>query len=218
MNRYSWCVFTLVSFVLTAAPAGPAGAYEVEGDSAGNTVYVLLWNAHPTAVFDSISISETLPAFVSQATASIIPAAVPAHGSDLAAVDFDVAAGATLGATGDLTITVSGSTSGQPIDLVLTVPLEVVATAPVAQGVVGQGVPAPDPGGTDSDGDGVTDALEIAFGSDPSDASSLPGSLSPPPPGPIPLLEDLGFMGLIVLLLGSGTWLAGRRRRDSGIT
>jgi hypothetical protein len=71
---------------------------------------VLLWN-HASASYDSISIDEALPAFVSQAKASIIPASVPANGSDLAAIEFNVAAGAALGSTGDLTITVLGRVS-----------------------------------------------------------------------------------------------------------
>jgi hypothetical protein len=73
---------------------------------------VLLWN-HASASYDSISIDEALPAFVSQATASIIPASVPANGSDLAAIEFDVPAGAALGSTGDLKISASGSVSGR---------------------------------------------------------------------------------------------------------
>jgi len=186
---------------------GPAAAYEVESDSAGNSIYVLLINENPIASFDSVSVSEDLPAFVSTATASIVPASVPAQGSDLAAVSFDVGAVA-LGSTGDLTLTVSGNAAGQPVEMVLTVPLTVVAVAPVAQGVVGQGVPAPDPGGVDSDGDGVSDALEIAFGSNPNDAASIPGG-----PQAVPALGVLGLAGLAALLaLGAG-WRSARRER-----
>jgi hypothetical protein len=141
-----------------------------------------------SASYDSISIDEALQAFVSQATASIIAASVPANGSDLAAIEFDVPAGAALGSTGDLKITVLGSVSGQPIDVVLTVPVEVVASAPVAQGVTGVGVPMPDPGGSDSDGDEISDALEITFGSDPNDPLSTPGSAPA-----VPAVHDLGL-------------------------
>lgn len=197
----------LSGFALVALLVGPAAAYQVEADSAGNSIYVLLINDNPSASFDSVSVSEDLPGFVSSATASIVPASVPAQGSDLALVDFDVGAVA-LGSTGDLTLTVSGNAAGQPIELVLTVPLMVVAVAPPAQGVVGQGVPAPDPGGVDSDGDGISDALEIAFGSNPNDASSIPGG-----PQVVPALGVLGLAGLAALLaLGAG-WRAARRER-----
>ena len=195
-----------VGIALTALFSASAGAYEVEADSVGNTIYVLLLNEQPSASFDSVSISENLPGFVPTASASIVPASIPAQGSDLAAVDFDVAAAVALGSTGDLTLTVSGTASGQPIELILSVPLTVVETAPVAQGVVGVGVPAPDPGGVDTDGDGVTDALEIAFGSDPNNASSLPGD-----PPAVPALDALGLLGLAALLMGVAAWRAMRR-------
>jgi len=211
MAEFRWFSHALVILAFLAVPAERAASYDVEADSAANTVFVLLWN-HASASYDSISIDEALPAFVSQATASIIPASVPANGSDLAAIEFDVAAGAALGSTGDLTITVLGSVSGQPIDVVLTVPLEVVASAPVAQGVVGVGVPMPDPGGTDSDGDGISDALEIAFGSDPNDPLSTPGSAA----AAVPSLQALGLACLATLLVLCAIWLAGRRQPDEG--
>lgn len=195
----------LLALAFVACLAEHAAAYEVEADSVGNTVYVLLLNEQPSASFDSVSISENLPGFVPTASASIVPVSVPAQGSDLAAVDFDVAAAVALGSTGDLTLTVSGSAAGQPIELILTVPLTVVATAPVAQGVLGQGVPAPDPGGEDTDGDGVSDALEIAFGSDPNNASSLPGD-----PPAVPALDGVGLAGLTGLLVLVTVWLAAR--------
>ena len=199
-------VSVVLPIALVAVAAERSHAYDVEADSTANTVFVLLWNGNPAAAFDSISISEQLPAIVTQATASIIPASVPANGSDLAAIDFDIAAGAALGSSGELVITVSGSASGQPIDVVLTVPLQVVATAPAAQGVVGVGIPAPDPGGVDSDGDGVTDALEIAFGSDPFDPASMPGKAVA-----VPSLEAIGITCLATLLMLGGVWLTRRR-------
>lgn len=191
--------------------AGPASSYDVEVESTGNAVFVLLRNLHPTADFDSIAIDQDMPAFVSQATASIIPASVPATKSDLAQIDFDVAPTAILGSTGDITLTVSGNAAGQPIDLILTVPLQVAETAPEAQGIVGVGVPAPDPGGVDTDMDGVTDALEIAFGSDPNNPSSLPGVATP-----IPALRALGLAGLVLLLM-LGAIGATRRRQPNWI-
>ena len=210
MSDLRWLTSAVVMFTLLAVPAGRAAAYQVEADTTANTVFVLLWNHNASAAYESISIDEALPGFVSQATASIVPATVPASGSDLAAIEFDVAAGAVLGSTGDLTITVSGTASSQPIDVVLTVPLEVVASAPVAQGVVGQGIPAPDPGGADTDGDGISDALEIAFGSDPNDPLSTPGSSLTK----VPALGALGLACLTALLVLGATGLARRRRRD----
>jgi hypothetical protein len=198
---------TFVAIVFLAAGARASQAYDVEADSTANTVFVLLWNGNPTASFESISISEDLPGIVAQATASITPASVPANGSDLAAIDFDIEPGAMLGASGDLVITVSGTASGQPLDVVLEVPLVVVAVAPEAQGVVGTGIPAPDPGGVDSDGDGVTDALETAFGSDPLDPASMPGKTVE-----VPSLEAIGLTCLAALLMLCGVGLTRRRQ------
>jgi len=195
---------------LLGGPAERAAAYEVEADTTANTVFVLLWNQNTGAAYESISIGEALPGFVSQATATIVPASVPANGSRLAAIEFDVTAGAVLGSTGDLIVTVSGTASSQPLDVLLTVPLEVVASAPAAQGVVGEGTPAPDPGGTDTDGDGITDALESAFGSDPNDPLSTPGSSL----AAVPALEALGLACLAALLLLCATWLAVRRKPE----
>ena len=152
-------------------------AYDVETDSTGNAVYMLLLNENPGAVFHSITLGDSSPGFVTAATATIVPETVLGGGSDLAALEFDVIPGATIGSTGDLVLTVSGLAAGTPISVVFTVPLEVVASASAAQGFVGAGVPAPDPGGLDTDGDGVTDSLELAYGSNPNQAGSLPGQV-----------------------------------------
>lgn len=193
---------------LVVGLAAPVSAYEVEAGSVGNTVYVLLLNEQPSASFDSVSVGEDLPGFVPTASASLVPASIPAQGSDLVAVTFDVTAAVAPGSTGELTLTVSGTLSGQSVDLQLPVALTVVGAAPVAQGVVGVGVPAPDPGGVDTDGDGVTDALEIAFGSDPNNASSLPGD-----PAALPGLGAPGLVLLAVLsMLVAGAWTVRRER------
>jgi len=211
MDRLLRLAHVLLAIVPLISLAQRAEAYEVEADSTANTVFVLIWNGNPSASFDSVAISEALPAIVTQATASLVPASVPANGSDLAAVEFDVATGAALGSTGDLVLTVSGTASGLPLDVVLTVPLQVVVTAPTAQGVVGSGIPAPDPGGVDSDGDGVTDALEIAFGSDPFDPASMPGKAMS-----VPALGVIGLASLAALLVLRALWSMRRRSLQVG--
>ncbi|MGB5326151.1 MAG: discoidin domain-containing protein, partial [Pseudomonadales bacterium] len=77
-------------------------------------------------------------------------------------------------------------------------------------------IPSPDPGGVDSDGDGVSDALEIAFGASPLDSESLPGQA-----GATYLIENVPVLGvfsaaaLALLLLGGG--LSSARRRKAGL-
>ncbi|MGB5326074.1 MAG: hypothetical protein WBN40_11715, partial [Pseudomonadales bacterium] len=159
----------------TALLAAPALGFDVEANSIDNEIYILLINDNPATSYESISIDNVPPGLVSSASASIVPASVAAGGSDLAAVNFSVDAAAALGATGNLSLTVSGTVGGQAVDVELTVPLEVVSSADAAQGFVGSTIPSPDPGGVDSDGDGVSDALEIAFGASPLDSESLPG-------------------------------------------
>lgn len=157
----------------------PVSAYDVEAVSQNNTIYVLLVNDNPNAVFHSISVSSTnsLPYFISSVTTAITPETVSGGGSNLAVINFDTSLG-LVGATGDIDLTVDGTAAGSPISLDITVPLEIVLTgaAASAQGQVGSTVPSPDPDGVDSDGDGVTDLLEVAFGSDPQVANSTPST------------------------------------------
>ena len=186
-----------------------AQAYEVEADSLTNQIFILLTNENPAASFDTITVSNNALGMVSSATASIVPTSVAINGSDLAALDFDIASGAALGSSGDLIVTVSGQAGGQPVDVVVAVPLTVVASAPTAQGFIGATIPAPDPGGVDSDSDGVTDALEIAYGSDPNDASWLPGQIVEEN---IPLLGFISTLLLAALFLGMGSTAARRHK------
>lgn len=174
-------------------------AYDVEADSVGNSVYILLKNTNPAATFDSVSLSENSPSFVSSATATILPASVPVNGSDLAALDFNIAPGTLVGTTGNLVITASGTAASQPVEVVMVVPLEVVASAAIAQGVIGSTIPVADEGGVDSDMDGVTDALEMAFGSDAFFAGSTPvaGGLVT---ASVPIMGALGLLVLAGLL------------------
>ena len=163
----------LISFCIVYIK--PLYAYDVEITSQDNTIYVLLVNDNPGAVFHSISMAETLPSFVSSAEVTLVPDTVLGGGSNLAAVKFDVFF-ASVGTTGDLVLNVSGIAAGAAINFDVIVPLEIVPSASAVQGQAGSTVPSPDPDGVDSDGDGVTDALEIAFGSDPQVASSTPSS------------------------------------------
>jgi len=200
----------LVSVVCASTYAGAAAAYDVESDSSTNAIYVLLRNLNPSVDFVSITVGDALPAFVPVASATLIPASVAAGESDLAAIEFDVSAAATLGQTGDIQVTLGGLQNGTPIDVILRIPLEVVASAAAAQGEVGVGVPAPDPGGADTDGDGVTDALEVAFGSDPTNANSVPGKLAF---AVVPGLGAVAGIMLLALVFMSGWVLSQRQHR-----
>ena len=155
----------------------PAQAYDVERYSNDNTIYVLLVNDNPGAVFHSISISTptTLPSFLSQAAVTVVPDSVVGGGSGLAALEFNVSLG-LVGTSEDLVLNVSGLAAGAAINFDIIVPLTIVANgaAAGAQGQIGTGIPVPDLGGVDSDNDGISDALEVAFGSDPQESTSTP--------------------------------------------
>ncbi|MDG2035541.1 MAG: hypothetical protein P8J42_02905, partial [Pseudomonadales bacterium] len=125
-------VFSFALFTLSAlASLGSAFtfAYDVEANSDGNKVYILLVNDNPATSYDAITINNVPPAIVSSASATIIPASVAAGGSDLAALEFNVASNAQLNTVGDLSITVTGSVGGRSVDVDSTVPLTVVAHA-----------------------------------------------------------------------------------------
>lgn len=206
----NFLTFALLAFTSCWAPL--SFAYDVEADSIGNKVYILLINDNPTASYDSIAINYLPPGIVTSASASIIPASVAAGGSDLAALDFDIDPSAVLGASGNLDITVIGSINGQSVNVELSVPLLVVTNVAAAQGEVGSTIPAPDPGGVDSDNDGISDALEIAFDSNPFNPESLPGVLEAVN---VPLFGILGAASLAILLLISGS--SAKRRRNAGL-
>lgn len=207
-------ITALFSFCLVLGASVNTHAYDVEADSVNNSIYILLRNLNSDDAYDSISVTNTAPGIVSAASATIIPASVAASGSDIAAVEFTVAAGATIGATGNLAITVSGTVAGQDVDVDIMVPLEVVANVAATQGFVGTGVPAPDSSGVDSDGDGVSDALELAFGSNPNSADSEPGD-------PVIFTEEnvpmLGFLGMLVMGLLFTCFGSAAVRRNAGV-
>ena len=165
--------FLPVYFAYTSS----AQAYDVEFPTEDNTIYILLVNDNPGAVFHSISIAtpETFPSFVTSAEVTIVPETVVGGGSALAAVQFNTFF-APAGTTADFVLSVSGQAAGAAINFDVTVPLTVVASAAAAQGQVGTGIPVPDPDGVDTDNDGVSDALEVSFGSDPQSADSTPSN------------------------------------------
>lgn len=205
-HQHSLAVKALARLLLagiTILLANLARAYDVEPDSFGNRIYILLDNPNAGAVYHSVSVSGTPPAFVSNISASIIPASIPGGRSRLAAVDFDVST-AAAGSSADLVLSVSATAAGQNATFNIPVPLTVSTTAPNAQGFVGSSEPAPDPDGADSDGDGTVDSLELAYGSDSADASSTPGQQSSLPSENVPTLMFTSYLVLAIVLLVIG--------------
>ncbi|MDA8789396.1 discoidin domain-containing protein [Pseudomonadales bacterium] len=186
-----------------------AHAYDVEQGSTGNQVFILLMNENPSASFDSISLSSNALGMVNTAVASIVPSSVAIGGSALAAIDFDISSYAPVGSEDDLVITASGLAGGQPVDVVVTIPLTMVSSAASAQGFFGATVPSPDPGGVDTDSDGVSDALEISYGSNPNNAQWLPGLVVEEN---VPVLGIMGAIVLAALFLGAGSSAARRQK------
>ena len=187
-------------------------AYDVESNSTGNKVYILLVNDNPATSYEAITINNVPPGIVSSASASIIPASVAGGSSDLAALTFDVSTSAALNASGNLSITVTGSLNGRSVSFDIAVPLTVVSSAAVAQGEVGSITPRPDPGGIDSDNDGVSDILEYAFDSNPFNRESFPGEVETTN---IPMVGFIGAAALALFLLVSGS--SATRRRSAGM-
>jgi CxxC motif-containing protein (DUF1111 family)/predicted lipoprotein with Yx(FWY)xxD motif len=219
---YSQCLPSVLGFVsrarslvLTVVLAlcglfvANAHAYDVEQGSTGNQVFILLMNENPSASFESISLSSDATGMVDTAVASIVPSSVAIGGSALAAIDFDISQYAPVGAQEDLVITASGLAGGQPVDVVVTIPLTMVSSAASAQGFFGATVPSPDPGGVDTDGDGVSDALEISYGSNPNNAQWLPGLVVEEN---VPLLGVMGAIVLAALFLSVGSSAARRQK------
>jgi hypothetical protein len=205
----------LLPFVLMAITGLWASfglAYDVESNSTGNKVYILLVNDNPSTSYEAITINNVPPSIVSSASASIIPASVAGGGSDLAALNFDVGTSAALNATGNLSITVTGSLDGRSVSFDIAVPLTVVSSAAVAQGEVGSITPRPDPDGIDSDSDGVSDILEYAFDSNPFNRESFPGEVETTN---IPMVGFIGAAILALFLLVSGS--SATRRRSAGM-
>ena len=184
-------------------------AYEVEASSTDNSIYLLLTNPAANSTFSSISLTVQSPPFVSSASASFIPSAINSHRSDVLALDFDVYNNVSLGDSGDMTISVSGIVAGQLVSFPVTIPLTVVSNSDSAQGEIGAGIPPTNGDTTDSDGDGISDVLEIAFGSDASNNESYPGG---PIIATVPMLNGIAFL-LLALLIAKAQRFAKRSKR-----
>ena len=174
MKKVTLSALVMFSLSFFMGYASHVMAYDVEAASLDNTVYVLLVNDNPGAVFHSISISvESQPTFVPRAEITAVPDTVFGGGSGLVGLEFDAFL-PSAGSTQNIVLNVSGQAAGAAINFDVTVPLSIVASAAATQGQVGTGIPVPDPGGVDTDNDGVSDALEVAFGSDPQVSTSTP--------------------------------------------
>ncbi len=191
-------------------------AYDVERPSVGNTIYLLLSNEAPGAVIHSVTVSDDSPSFIANIAPTIIPATIAGGTSDLVVVTFDVTL-AIIGLTDDIVLTLSGFAAGNPISLDVTIPLTVVESASEAQGLVGSTIPAPDPGGVDTDGDGITDALELAFGSDPLSSTSTPGNpnVEPTVVFTVPALPAFGSLILVGLLSALGIFFKNKQIKSN---
>ena len=110
----SHLVLLLACLVLSA---GAARAHSVEPDSQDNRLYVLVWQSGPE--LSVLGIDLHLPACCSGASAVHVPSVVPENSGRLAVFEFDVDP-ATLGFTGDASVTVSGYVDGSPIQEILT--------------------------------------------------------------------------------------------------
>ena len=171
-------------------------AYEVQTNSSDNIIFVLLNNPSENGSLSSITLTSQNPSFVTTSDTYFTPIQIPAGKSDIIGLSFDVAAYAPSGISDDLTLTVQGIISGQLVEFDIDIPLTTVSTAPEAQGYVGFGVPSSSLGDSDNDGDGVSDIIELAYGSDPNGIDSIPGIIDEN----IPAFGVFGYSLLAILL------------------
>jgi hypothetical protein len=190
----------------------PAQAYDIEANSTDNSIYVLLNNPEGNSVFSSISLTIQSPSFISSASATFIPSAINSNRSDVLSLNFDVYNNVSLGNSGDMTINISGIVAGQLVSFPVTIPLTVVSNSDSAQGEIGAGIPPTNGDTTDSDGDGISDVLEIAFGSDANNIESYPGG---PIIATVPMLNGIAFL-LLACLIARAQRLANRATRSAG--
>ena len=127
-------------------------------------------------------------------------------------LNFDVYNNVSLDDSGDMTINISGIVAGQLVSFPVTIPLTVVSNSDSAQGEIGVGIPPTNGDTTDSDGDGINDVLEIAFGSDANNIESYPGG---PTIATVPMLNGIAFL-LLALLIAKAQRFAKRSKRLAG--
>lgn len=182
---------------LSLSVSSTSQAYDVEANSFDNTIYLLLKNPTSNAPFSSIDLSIQSPPFINAASATFIPSSIDSNRSDLLALTFDVYNDIALASNGNMVITVNGIISGQWVSFPVTVPLTVVNSSQAAQGEIGSGPPPTNGDPADTDGDGISDALETAFGSDANNNESFPGG---PIIANVPMLNGIGFLLLAYLM------------------
>ena len=153
-------------------------AYEVETNSTENIIFVLLNNPNENGALSSINVSSQNPSFISGSKSHFVPIQIPAGKSNIVALSFDVDSYASLNLSDNLTLNIQGIISGQLIQFNLDVPLTTVNTAAEAQGFTGFGVPSSSLNDIDNDGDGISDIIELAYGSDPNSTDSIPGAIA----------------------------------------
>lgn len=197
--------FSLLAACLFLALPPVAGAFDVEVDSVGNRLYVIIANPNPTTSLDQIGITVTWPAEVSSPTIVYSPNLVPSMSSAIAGFSFDVGS-AGLGSLGPIELDLSGQSGLVAIAVPLDVALDAVAIAPSVQQPVGGVGSAPGIQSLDTDGDGVTDLEEIERGYDPFDASSVPPALVM-----VPSLPPWAIACLAIVFIASG-WVLRRRQ------
>lgn len=207
MSRRSWRTFALVA--AGAALATPSAvAFDVEPDSLGNRLYVVVWNRDSSASLEAVQVSVGAASFTTTPTPVSVPTSVPPDEGRLAGFDFDVLPSASIGQNDSLSISITGTLQGVARAVDDAVALDVVATASSQQGLVGAQTGVPGIEGLDTDGDGTPDQEEIAAGTDPFDPDSFP----PPGPAPVPALSRPTLLLLAGVLLFTGLRLF--RTRD----
>jgi hypothetical protein len=190
------------------AAATPAAGFEVESDSDGNRLYVVVWNRDTEGSLTGVQVNVTGTPFTTTPSPVSVPASVPPDASRLAGFDFDVLPSALVGATGSLQVVVTGTVQGEARVSTQLVPLQVVANAQGLQGPVGSGTGVPGIVTLNADGDAFADQHEIRVGSDPFDALSHP-SVQVPSGAPAALAA------LAAALLVTGLHRISRARRGS---
>ena len=194
----------LAAVAVALAVPTPATAFDVESDSVGNRLYIVVWNRDAGASLDAIQVNVGAASFTTTPTPVSIPTSVPPDEGRLAGFDFDVLPSAMLGNSDSVSISITGTVQGVARAAQDVVLLDVVAVAPPQQGPVGVGTGVPGIETFDTDGDGFADQEEIAAGTDPFDPLSVPPE--------VPALSDMGVLIVAAAFLLTGLCLVRLRR------